>query len=241
MSEDIVTELEKEHATVYRELVATVDQLLQETVKAQLIENGDIDEQYRQVLDKFHDIDLGVLHSTIKGESTQEQRIVAFLKEMIHLRLQILEQHLSTYPTLRAIHSDGAKDDLYGKRLLDRVNEKDQVNLDTVKLLTENSELRTLGGISITKNLPLLAQDRQKMRYCQELQKEIDELKRQGHREEQVYDEFAELQKSHDICSRHVQVLSQLNTNLVSSLSKANIAQDETLRDIVMDCGEYRD
>ncbi|KAG7813427.1 hypothetical protein KL921_000973 [Ogataea angusta] len=228
--------LEDEHAEVYRQLISVVDQLLIATKKAKLEELPQtIDKEFDEALHKMPDLQLALLHAEILNKDTEET-VNSFLEKMLNIRLRIIEQHMITYPILRAIHTDNdshlvrlAKDcDTSNKSLMDELNKTDSIHsfLDG----SVASVNRSLGGLRelVQSYLHLVEQNKDLS-----FQNKI--------REEEQIPELGRLKERSTHLIKKNLALSSFNISLISSLSKSDVYNDPYLRETLLFCGDYDD
>ncbi|QPG77284.1 hypothetical protein FOA43_004692 [Brettanomyces nanus] len=220
-----------EHAKVYRELVCTLDKLIEQTIQTRnQTDNAEMEAKYKNAMNEFGDvIKLGTIQ---KGTSS-----IKFLQSMVDLRLKILEQHLMTEPILEAIRKGDTEDE--SRQLIQLINTRDSKNIQTIREMKRNTKLRKELGTTRLYSIDKLELLRDKMKYYLKLCADVRQLQEKSDSMVGNVKDYDLLKSKYKSLVRKDQILSQFNVNLVSSLSNSDIADDHTLRDIVMFCGDY--
>ncbi|KAG7697706.1 hypothetical protein KL930_000239 [Ogataea haglerorum] len=228
--------LEDEHSQVYRQLVSVVDQLLVATKKAKLEELPQtIDKEFDEALQKMPDLQLALLHAEILHKDSEET-VNSFLEKMLNIRLRIIEQHMITYPILRAIHTDNdsniarlAKEcDRSNKSFMDELNKTDSIH-SFLDGSIENVN-KSLGGLrELVQKYLHLVEENKNLSFQNKIREE---------------EHIPELERLKERCAHLIKknlALSSFNISLISSLSKSDVYNDTYLRETLLFCGDYDD
>ncbi|KAH3665958.1 hypothetical protein OGAPHI_004147 [Ogataea philodendri] len=228
--------LENQHTEIYRKLVAAVDELLVVTKKAKLTQVPEIvDREYDEALNTMPDLHLALLQADILNKDTDET-VNAFLNQLLNIRRRIIEQHMITYPILRAIHTEDET------QVTELIRERDS----TIKEYIEQSKLKNETQESLNKSSQSTVKDLEELRglvqmYLELVEENKDLAFQNKIREEEQIDGLEQLKARHITLIKRNLALSSFNISLISSLSKSDVYSDEYLRDTLLFCGDYDD
>ena len=251
-SENKVNELELEHAQTYRELVRTVDKLMQITVKSKGLNNVDQDNNFVESIDANGTFTLGTLHQRLsKGLALSDnpnnkeslETIASFLRQLIKIRRLIIEQRLITAPLINTVYpgtSDQERKNPATNGLDMLLNEKNRKNIEATRLIQENFKLEEQLNSTREKSVSKLNLLRDKVAYYRGLCKHVNDLNEEE-RDALSTEEYEMLKKKYRSLVRKDKMLSQFNINLISSLSNADILNDQRLKEMILFCGDYSD
>ncbi len=247
-----VRKLEIEHAQTYRELVSTIDNLIQQTVKNNGLNEIDKDEKFRETIQENESLVLGTLHQNlINGVSTGAnfndrknlESIASFLRQLIKIRRLIIEQRLVTSPILKTTYTERDfenTDAAHDNDLSSLIEENDKNNIEAAKLIQENFKLEEKLGHLREISAPKLKLLRDKVAHDRKLSEVVNNLK--GKEKDMLSTrEYEMLKNKYKSLVRKDKILSQFNINLISSLSKADMVNDQRLMDMILFCGDYSD
>lgn len=239
-----IDKLELKHAKIYNELIDTIDQLMIQVAKNKLEDSNDNqNDVLNNLLKDYPSLDLATLHLEIqskldKDDSTNEDHMKEFLEGLLKLRRMIIAQHLITYPGLKEVY--GEHNDIYGARLHDssqefalKTQEFDDKIADSDGNATglEDTKLKAIQKLDKVRD-----EARYYNRLCLAIARDNEENELQDD-SESINHQI--LEKKCASLVRKSQILSQFNTNMISSLTSTNVMQDAKLRDIVQYCGDY--
>ncbi|GMG24748.1 unnamed protein product [Ambrosiozyma monospora] len=234
--------LEQEHAEIYDELLSTVDKLLTETKLQSLSKQSpeQLQAQLSNLKSEMRDLDLTTLHSkeVDEGTNSDDMLLNEALEQLLKLRLDILNQHLITYPNLKIIH--GQPNQINYEKLDGLIKEKDARNIE---LAAEMKSLKIREQIQKLKrdNYSKIERLQQEMTTYLNLIEEVKDMKAKTQLAEREYEELQHMKIRYKNITRKNLVLSQFNINLISSLSSFDLANDPDLLTILLDCGSYDD
>ncbi|QOU18652.1 hypothetical protein BRETT_001719 [Brettanomyces bruxellensis] len=247
-----VRKLEIEHAQTYRELVSTIDNLIQQTVKNNGFNEIDKDEKFRETIQENESLVLGTLHQNlINGVSTDAnfndrknlESIASFLRQLIRIRRLIIEQRLVTSPILKTTYTERDfrnTDAAHDNDLSSLIKENDKNNIEAAKLIQQNFKLEENLGHLREISAPKLKLLRDKVARDRKLSEVVNSMK--GKEKDMLSTrEYEKLKNKYKSLVRKDKILSQFNINLISSLSKADMVNDQRLTDMILFCGDYSD
>lgn len=233
---DELVHLESQDANLHKQMVDTLDSIIYQSIYSKLQEEFPerkdtenemelIDEAIRREMADMKDFDPIVLSSTT-GEQDWD-KLERYLQNMAKIRNQIVEQQLI---------SDAYDENKFDRGLLEEKNLASQSKLSNVENMTDN-----LGKLKeVTKA------NREKLEKVRVLVRKQRELRGRIRNVEGVEDYITEEELA-DIKQRYKKIvgknlmLGHFITDLIAALNSANVATDERLLQILMDCGDYSD
>ncbi|GME81981.1 unnamed protein product [Ambrosiozyma monospora] len=234
--------LEQEHAEIYEELLLTVDKLLTETKLHSLSKQSpeQLRAQLSNLKSEMQDLDLTTIHSkeADEGTNSDETLLNESLEQLLKLRLDVLNQHLITYPNLKIIH--GQPNQINYEKINALNKEKDAKNIEYAAEV-KNSKTREQIQKLKRENYTKMERLQQEMTTYLDLVEEVNDLKSRIQLEDREDEELYNMKVRYTNITKKNLVLSQFNMNLISSLSNVDLATDPELLNILLDCGSYND
>lgn len=233
---DELVHLESQDANLHKQMVDTLDSIIYQSIYSKLQEEFPegkdtenemelIDEAIRREMADMKDFDPIVLSSTT-GEQDWD-KLERYLQNMAKIRNQIVEQQLI---------SDAYDENEFDRGLLEEKNLASQSKLSNVENMTDN----------LHKLKEVTKANREKLEKVRELVRKQRELRGRIRNVEGVEDYITEEELA-DIKQRYKKIvgknlmLGHFITDLIAALNSANVATDERLLQILMDCGDYSD
>lgn len=233
---DELVHLESQDANLHKQMVDTLDSIIYQSIYSKLQEEFPegkdtenemelIDEAIRREMADMKDFDPIVLSSTT-GEQDWD-KMERYLQNMAKIRNQIVEQQLI---------SDAYDENKFDRGLLEEKNLASQSKLSNVENMTDN-----LGKLKeVTKaNREKLEKVRVLVRKQRELRVRIRNV--EGVEDYITEEELADIKQRYKKIVGKNLMLGHFITDLIAALNSANVATDERLLQILMDCGDYSD
>lgn len=233
---DELVHLESQDANLHKQMVDTLDSIIYQSIYSKLQEEFPegkdtenemelIDEAIRREMADMKDFDPIVLSSTT-GEQDWD-KLERYLQNMAKIRNQIVEQQLI---------SDAYDENEFDRGLLEEKNLASQSKLSNVENMTDN-----LGKLKeVTKaNREKLEKVRVLVRKQRELRVRIRNV--EGVEDYITEEELADIKQRYKKIVGKNLMLGHFITDLIAALNSANVATDERLLQILMDCGDYSD
>lgn len=233
---DELVHLESQDANLHKQMVDTLDSIIYQSIYSKLQEEFPerkdtenemelIDEAIRREMADMKDFDPIVLSSTT-GEQDWD-KLERYLQNMAKIRNQIVEQQLI---------SDAYDENKFDRGLLEEKNLASQSKLSNVENMTDN-----LGKLKeVTKaNREKLEKVRVLVRKQRELRVRIRNV--EGVEDYITEEELADIKQRYKKIVGKNLMLGHFITDLIAALNSANVATDERLLQILMDCGDYSD
>lgn len=229
---DELVQLEFQDATLHKQLVETLDDIIYRSIYSKILdefpgteddEDSLLDEAIQKEMLDMKDFDPVLLSST--GELDLDA-LEKYLKNMVKIRNQIVEQQIIT---------DAYDGEEVDGDLLEEKNRIAKTKLANVENFPEN--LRKLKEVR-TGNLAKLEKMQQLVRTQREMRREVRSAKEEGQITEEELTEIKMRYKK--IVGKNL-MLGHFITDLIAALNSSNVASDERLLEILIDCGDYSD
>ena len=230
---DELVQLEFQDATLHKQLVETLDDIIYRSIYLKVedefsgtedVDDALLDEAIQKEMSDMKDFDPAFLSST--GESELD-KLEKYLKNMVKIRNQIVEQQTIT---------DAYDADEVDGELLEEKNRIAKSKLANVESLPDN--LRKLKDVR-TENLAKLEKVQQLVGKQRELRRQVRPV--DGIKEHITEEELEEIKLRYKKIIGKNLMLGHFITDLIAALNSSNVATDERLLEILMDCGDYSD
>ncbi|GAV26697.1 hypothetical protein PMKS-000152 [Pichia membranifaciens] len=230
---DELVQLEFQDATLHKQVVETLDGIIYRSIYSKVedeffatedVDDALLDEAIQNEMSDMKDFDPAFLSST--GESELD-KLEKYLKNMVKVRNQIVEQQIIT----DAYDADEVDGDL-----LEEKNRIAKSKLANVESLPDN--LPKLKDVR-TENLAKLEKVQQLVGKQRELRRQVRPV--DGIEEHITEEELEEIKMRYKKIIGKNLMLGHFITDLIAALNSSNVATDERLLEILMDCGDYSD